>query len=468
LSSFIETYNCRLGSVNQHKYPVSRGVDLEKCLASAELAHQSGALIDISTRVEFLSEIQAQIIHHKEALFELYSSESSLGRQRFDTEFDRTLKQLNCYRDAAVALSIQKNQSILPDSSISKKPLPLGPIAVFGASNFPLAYATLGGDVMGAFAAGCPVIVKGHPLHAGTSLLSASLIINAREKLNLHPGVFGHVLDAGFDIGQTLVQDPRIKGCGFTGSFSGGMAIYRLTQNRKDPIPCFAEMGSLNPVIILPNAKELSIHLNSLVQSVTTDAGQFCTKPGVIFCPNSMLPEALKTLNYAFEIAAPHPMLHPSIQKRYQNSLEVITQHFDGVAYLKTEIEFGITRGFFKVTTEQFLKTPSLQQELFGPAAVIATYDTPDELLRGLAPLKGQLTMTLIGENPNTSEFFEWACMNAGRVILNGVPTGVSVVADMHHGGPFPASTDDRFSAVGEASILRFIRYVAVQNSVST
>lgn len=468
MSSFIETYNCRLGSVNPHKYPVSRGEDLEKCLASAELAHQSGALIDISTRVEFLSEIQAQIIHHKEALFELYSSESSLGRQRFDTEFDRTLKQLNSYRDAAVALSIQKTQSILPDRTISKKPLPLGPIAVFGASNFPLAYATLGGDVMGAFAAGCPVIVKGHPLHAGTSLLSATLIINAREKLNLHPGVFGHVLDDGFDIGQTLVQDPRIKGCGFTGSFSGGMAIYRLTQNRKDPIPCFAEMGSLNPVIILPNTKKLSSHLNSLVQSITTDAGQFCTKPGIIFCPNSMLPEALKTLNYAFEIAAPHPMLHPSIQERYQSSLEEITQHFDGMSYLKTEIEFGITRGFFKVTIEQFLKTPSLQQELFGPAAVIATYDSPDELLRGLAPLQGQLTMTLIGENPNTSEFFEWACMNAGRVILNGVPTGVSVVADMHHGGPFPASTDDRFSAVGEASILRFIRYAAVQNSVST
>lgn len=468
MSSFIETYNCRLGSVNPHKYLVSNGEDLSRCLVSSELAHHSGALLDIETRVEFLSEIQAQIINHKEALFDVYSTESSLGRLRFNAEFDRTLKQLNAYLDAAIAISIQKNQSILPDRTISKQPMPLGPIAVFGASNFPLAYATLGGDVMGALAAGCPVIVKGHPLHAGTSLLSAKLIYNAREKLNLHPGVFGHVLDDGFEIGQTLVQDPRIKGCGFTGSFSGGMAIYRLTQKRKDPIPCFAEMGSINPVIILPNAQGLSIHLNSLVQSITTDAGQFCTKPGVMFCPNSMLPEALKTLGHAFKKAAPHPMLHPSIQERYHNRLEEITQNFDGKSFLSTEKEFRITRGFFQVSIEQFLKNPSLQQELFGPAAVIVAYDTSDELLRGLAPLKGQLTMTLIGENPETSVFFKWACTNVGRVILNGVPTGVSVVADMHHGGPFPASTDDRFSAVGEASILRFIRYVSVQNFVST
>jgi NADP-dependent aldehyde dehydrogenase len=468
LSSFIETYNCRLGSVNPNKYLISSQEDLSKCLVLAELAHHNGALLDIATRVEFLSEIQAQIINHKEALFEVYSTESSLGRLRFNAEFDRTLKQLNAYRDAAIALSIQKNKSILPDRTLSKKPMPLGPIAVFGASNFPLAYATLGGDVMGAFAAGCPVIVKGHPLHAGTSLLSAKLIFDAREKLNLHPGVFGHVLDDGFDIGQTLVQDPRIKGCGFTGSFTGGMALYRLTQKRKDPIPCFAEMGSINPVIILPNEQELSIHLNSLVQSITTDAGQFCTKPGVLFCPNSMLPEALKILDYAFKKAAPHPMLHPSVQERYHCKLEEITRNFDGKSYLSREKEFGITRGFFQVSIEQFLKNPSLQQELFGPAAIIVAYDTSDELFRGLAPLKGQLTMTLIGENPETSVFFKWACAHAGRVILNGVPTGVSVVADMHHGGPFPASTDDRFSAVGEATIQRFIRYVSVQNSVST
>lgn len=468
MSSFIETYNCRLGSVNPNKYLISSQEDLSKCLVLAELAHHNGALLDIATRVEFLSEIQAQIINHKEALFEVYSTESSLGRLRFNAEFDRTLKQLNAYRDAAIALSIQKNKSILPDRTLSKKPMPLGPIAVFGASNFPLAYATLGGDVMGAFAAGCPVIVKGHPLHAGTSLLSAKLIFDAREKLNLHPGVFGHVLDDGFDIGQTLVQDPRIKGCGFTGSFTGGMALYRLTQKRKDPIPCFAEMGSINPVIILPNEQELSIHLNSLVQSITTDAGQFCTKPGVLFCPNSMLPEALKILDYAFKKAAPHPMLHPSVQERYHCKLEEITRNFDGKSYLSREKEFGITRGFFQVSIEQFLKNPSLQQELFGPAAIIVAYDTSDELFRGLAPLKGQLTMTLIGENPETSVFFKWACAHAGRVILNGVPTGVSVVADMHHGGPFPASTDDRFSAVGEATIQRFIRYVSVQNSVST
>ncbi len=465
MPAFIETYNCRKGSLNPKKYPVSSREDLENCLASAEFAHKTGALLDINKRVEFLSEIKAQIINNKEALFEVYSTESSLNRIRFNAEFDRTLMQIDTYGDAALELNMRKKQSVLTDRTISKTPMPLGPIAVFGAVNFPLAYSTLGGDVMGAFAAGCPVIVKGHTLHAGTSILSANLIYKAREKLNLHPGVFGHLLDIGNDIGQAMVQDPRVKGCGFTGSFSGGMTIYRLTQNRKDPIPCFAEMGSINPVIILPNEKELNHHINALVQSITTDAGQFCTKPGVIFCPEPMLHKAVKMLNDSFENVAPHPMLHPSVQQRFQQRLTEINKCFKGKAYFNTDKEFGITRGFFVASMEQYLITPALQQELFGPAGVIVAYESEDELLRGLKNLEGQLTATIIGVNPEESIFFNWACANAGRVILNGVPTGVSVVSDMHHGGPFPASSDDRFSAVGEASILRFVRYVAVQKS---
>ena len=349
MPNFIETYHCRTGTINPISYPVSSFDDLSKCLEQASDAHDSGILLDINVRTNFLNELHEQIVVRKQELFELYASETSLGRPRFEIEFERTLNQLRVYRDAAIALEQQRTESILADRVISKKPIPVGPIAVFGASNFPLAYSTLGGDVMGAFAAGCPVIVKGHPFHAGTSLLSSEIILDTLSKLKLHPGIFGHVMDDGYRIGQALVQDTRIKGCGFTGSYEGGMALYRIAQNRKDPIPFFAEMGSLNPVVILPNIEGLTAHLHALVDSITTDAGQFCTKPGVIFCPSSLIEEVIQTLNARFNQTPTHPMLHPTIQTRYETRLSEIQSTNTGKLYIKQDQEFCVTQGFMHV-----------------------------------------------------------------------------------------------------------------------
>lgn len=468
MPNFIETYHCRTGTINPISYPVSSFDDLSKCLEQASDAHDSGILLDINVRTNFLNELHEQIVVRKQELFELYASETSLGRPRFEIEFERTLNQLRVYRDAAIALEQQRTESILADRVISKKPIPVGPIAVFGASNFPLAYSTLGGDVMGAFAAGCPVIVKGHPFHAGTSLLSSEIILDTLSKLKLHPGIFGHVMDDGYRIGQALVQDTRIKGCGFTGSYEGGMALYRIAQNRKDPIPFFAEMGSLNPVVILPNIEGLTAHLHALVDSITTDAGQFCTKPGVIFCPSSLIEEVIQTLNARFNQTPTHPMLHPTIQTRYETRLSEIQSTNTGKLYIKQDQEFCVTQGFMHVQNTELNHFETLRQEVFGPFCVLSEYNDIEILAHTLTKLKGQLTTTIIGKSPEQSTLFNLACSMAGRVILSGVPTGVAVIPEMHHGGPYPASSDARFTAVGEASILRFIRYVSVQKSHGT
>lgn len=468
MPNFIETYHCRTGTVNPNSYPVSSVEELYKCLDQATEAHESCGLLDIRVRTNFLNELHEQIVARKEELFNLYERETSLSRSRFETEFERTLNQLRVYRDAACALKQQQTESVLADRIITKKPLPIGPIAVFGASNFPLAYSTLGGDVMGAFAAGCPVIVKGHPFHAGTSLLSSEIIQGTINKLKLHPGIFGHLLDDGYTIGQALVQDERIKGCGFTGSFEGGMALYRIAQNRKEPIPLFAEMGSLNPVVILPNTENLNSHLHALVDSITTDAGQFCTKPGIIFCPSSMIEETIQIMNARFNQAPTHPMLHPVILNRYEKRINEIQANNTGTLYVKQDQEFNVPKGFLHVPIKELNYSKTLNHEVFGPFCLLVEYDDLKRLKSTLTALKGQLTTTLIGEKPEQSILFNLACNIAGRVILCGVPTGVAVIPEMHHGGPHPASSDSRFTAVGEASILRFVRYVSVQKSHGT
>lgn len=463
MPNFIETYHCRTGTVNPNSYPVSSVDELSACLEQAMEAHDSGVLLDIRVRTIFLNELHEQIISRKEDLFDLYEEETSLSRSRFETEFERTLNQLRLYRDAASTLEEQRTESVLVDRSITKKALPIGPIVVFGASNFPLAYSTLGGDVMGAFAAGCPVIVKGHSFHAGTSLLSSEIIRGTLDKLKLHPGIFGHVLDDGYHIGQALVQDDRIKGCGFTGSFEGGMALYKISQNRNEPIPFFAEMGSLNPVIILPEVENLASHVNALIDAVTSDAGQFCTKPGVIFCPSSLIEETIRIMILRFNQTPCHPMLHPTIQNRYQARLDEIQTTSVGALHLSKADDFVAPQGFLHVSHIEFNSNKTLTQEVFGPFCILVEYTDLKSVETTCSLLGGQLTATIIGKNPQETSLFSRVCFMAGRVILNGVPTGVSVVSDMHHGGPYPASNDSRFTAVGEASILRFIRYVSVQ-----
>ena len=462
----ISTFNCRLGSSNPEKYSVSPAELLDLFLGAAEDAHLKGALLSFSVRQKLLTQLIFNIRQHKEALFVLYHQESSLGRPRFEIEFARTLEQIQAYLDAAKNLMENEVESISTNRIIHKKALPLGPIAVFGASNFPLAYSTLGGDVMGALAAGCPVVVKGHSLHAGTSILSANIIKDTISSLNLHPGIFAHVIDNSYNLAHALVQDNRIKGCGFTGSFEGGMALFRLAQMRKNPIPFFAEMGSINPVIFGGDVSDYPQHIHQIVKAITADSGQFCTKPGLVFFPSSKSEQVIEQFLFEMKAAEEHPMLHPSISERYMGRITSIEDSKVNSRHLITGPQFNVTRGFITTNSKSFCEHSAFHDEFFGPFCILVSYENHEELFACLAKLSGQLTGTVIGSSEDFEAFFPTLSLKCGRIIHNGVPTGVSVLPAMHHGGPFPSSTDNRFSAVGEASILRFTRYLSVQKTL--
>ena len=465
MSERIETYNCRVGQKNAGYYLANTPEDLHLFIEKAHQAHCSGALQSIEVRLQLLNLILTKMENNKEKLCSIYTDESSLSLIRFEQEFERTKLQIKSYGEAACNLANLTIRNTLTDRIIEKISSPIGPIAVFGASNFPLAYSTLGGDVMGALASGCPVIVKGHSLHAGTSTLCANLIIESIDELSLHPGIFSHVLDSGFTLAHQLVKDARIKGCAFTGSYSGGMALLSKIQERTEPIPYFAEMGSLNPLIILNSFSEIESIVTKIVDSITNDAGQFCTKPGLIFYPREKHIEIYNAAIEAFKKSKGHPMLHPSIQKRYLGRLDAIEKHSRICDFKITDENFAIPRGFLSITTKSFLNHSAFHEEIFGPFCVLISYTKISEVEECLSCIPGQLTGTIFGNNPQNSKIFNTLLLQCGRIILNGVPTGVAPVEAMHHGGPFPATTDSRFSAVGEASINRFIRYVSIQNS---
>ena len=463
MSERIETYNCRIGQKNADYYLSNTPEDLNVFIEKANQAHGSGALQSLEIRIQLLNLIIAKMEQNKEQLCSIYTDESSLSLVRFEQEFERTKLQIKAYCQAAIALVQQPIRNVLTDRVIEKLPLPVGPIAVFGASNFPLAYSTLGGDVMGALASGCPVIVKGHSLHAGTSTLCANLIIESIDELSLHPGIFSHVLDSGFTLAHQLVKHARIKGCAFTGSYSGGMALLSKIQERTEPIPYFAEMGSLNPLIILNSFSEIESIVTKIVDSITIDAGQFCTKPGLIFYPMELQDEILSKAKKAFESADAHPMLHPSIKERYQNRLTSLENLPIMKSHIGVDKTYGIPRGFMAINTETFNHHEAFHEEVFGPFCLMISYNDISEVIQSLSCISGQLTGSIFGNVSRDSAIFETLSQQSGRIILNGVPTGVAPVEAMHHGGPFPSSTDSRFSAVGEASILRFVRYVSIQ-----
>ncbi len=439
---------------------------LDQLIDKANEAYQVGALEDLNHRKQLMETLVHNIIHHKEALKDVYCRESSLSISRFELEFNRTLLQIETYLKAAEARFSTPKIKVLADRNLQKKPIPIGPVAVFGASNFPLAYSTLGGDVMGALAAGCPVIVKGHSLHAGTSLLSAQIIQDTLAQLNLHPGIFGHVLDDGYDLGQRLVSDLRIQAVGFTGSKRGGMALFKIAQKRAAPLPFFAEMGSINPIVFLNSTEELEKQLAQVIEAVTHDAGQFCTKPGVIFMPKSRIREQMPWIRSCFSKAPVFPMLHPNISQNYLNRLSELKElNVSSIEQWAAPQHYG-NSGFTCISLEEFSLYPTFGEEIFGPFCVFVSYETEEELVNTIQSMEGQLTGSIFGHWKESPTVFYALSKKVGRIVLNGVPTGVVIEEEMHHGGPFPSSTDARFSAVGQASLDRFIRYLTIQETL--
>jgi NADP-dependent aldehyde dehydrogenase len=424
------------------------------------------------SRATFLEEIANQIEKNSTAVIEQANLETALPPARLEGEMKRTTGQLRMFADFVRDESWvdAKIETAIPDRTPIPKPdlrrmlIPIGPIAVFGSSNFPLAYSVAGGDTASAIAAGCPVIVKAHPAHPGTSELVARCILSAAKATNQPEGVFSMV-HGGPEQGIALVKHPDLRGVGFTGSLQGGRALFDSANSRPVPIPVFAEMGSVNPVFLMPSAfdGDLSALAKGYATSLTLGVGQFCTNPGIVIALESAeLEEWIALVKGSIE-GQSGTMLTPGIGAAYCRGVEHLSSHSSVTSVLPATT--AGSAGLFKCSAETFLADDSLQSEAFGPCGLVVVCKSLEELLQVARSLHGQLTATVHSQPFEIPEdLIRILEQKAGRLVFNGWPTGVEVCSAMTHGGPYPASTDSRFSAVGTTSIRRWVRPISYQN----
>ena len=454
--------------------------EIESIMQNAWTAFHIYRKMSLKQRASFMRAIAVELDACGDELIQVAMQETNLPEARMRNERGRTIFQLNQYADACergewleARIDTAIPDKTPPKPDIRKMLIPLGPVVVFGASNFPFAYSTAGGDTACAFAAGCPVIIKGHPAHAQTSQVVAEAVLKAADKCNMPKGIFAHVHGTSFEVGKSLVTHPHTKAVGFTGSYIGGKQLFDWANQRKEPIPVFSEMGSVNPVFLLP--EKLNAAASDVAKmyagSITLGVGQFCTNPGLIIGIES---DSLKTfihdLGKAIQQVAPGPMLHPGIVKAYkQNKGNALLQE---EVHLVAESETVVkeNEGLPTIATasgQAFLNNPVLHQEVFGPYSLVIRCKDINEMTEVAKHLEGQLTSTLMATDDdikNNDELVEAVKNICGRFILNNVPTGVEVCLSMHHGGPFPATTDSRFTSVGADGIKRFARPLCFQN----
>lgn len=400
--------------------------------------------------------------------------ESSLSESRANTELDRTIHQLRLFADWI--LSGRSKDIVLHKGTndLRKTNLPIGPIAVFGSSNFPFTYSTIGGDAASALAAGCPVVVKAHPMHAATGEMVSKLVIDAAIETGMPDGVFSNLNIKSYELGAYLVQHDLIRGVGFTGSLIGGRALFDKVQMRRIPIPFFAEMGSVNPICIHSSAlidlNGIENWVSLIMRSISDGAGQFCTKPGLIFIVKGAGADEFKMrLAKELDKREVQSMLHPHIFENFSRRINdsADNTHVSQIAGRSNDLVSRVSSKLFVCTAQQYMLQEQLREETFGPSALIIECEDHQEMIRSLSVLEGQLTGTLIFQGDVTDEMkqlIESLSDIAGRVIVNGVPTGVEVCEAMHHGGPYPATTDSRFTAVGQHAIRRWLRPIVYQN----
>ncbi len=477
----FKTFNPQSNIENQQIYTEASTIEIEKAVVMATEAFQTFKTASGIQKSDFLNEIANEIEALGDELIQTYCSETGLPEGRAIGERGRTVYQLRSFAKLvkegswveACIDTAEPDRQPIPKVDIRKMLVPLGPVVVFGASNFPLAYSTAGGDTAAAFAAGCPVIVKSHPMHAGTGELVSSAIIKAASKTGMPNGVFSNLNSSGIEVGISLVKHPQVKAVGFTGSITGGRALYNLASKRAEPIPVFAEMGSVNPIIILPNAVKHKGNewAKTYAGSITLGAGQFCTNPGLILgIKSEELTKFIGTLSQEIVKIEPSCMLHPAIIGAYEsNKAKMLEQHgLETTTNLQKEVVENYGRQV--ITTVEgatFLSNSNLHQEVFGPFSMVVQCENMPQLEEIISNLEGQLTGTILTENNEIEECptIVRALQNrVGRIIFNGVPTGVEVCPSMLHGGPYPASTDSRFTAVGIHAIKRWVRPFSYQS----
>jgi NADP-dependent aldehyde dehydrogenase len=451
--------------------------------AAAELA--DAARLDYAdlpgrTRAGFLRKAAANIESLGDDLLNRAALESGLTYERFVGERARTCGQLRMFADlldegswvdARIDHAIPDRQPV-PKPDVRSMLRPIGAVAVFCASNFPLAYSVAGGDTASALAAGCPVIVNAHTAHPGTAEMTGLAVSQAAIECGMPEGVFSLLFSADYEIGQALVKHPSIKAVGFTGSRRGGRALMDLAAARPEPIPVYAEMSSVNPTFILPNAivsrgPELAEKLH---ESVTNGAGQFCTKPGLVFLPSDA--DADKFASRVGELVTatkPAPLLTAGIRDAYRSMSAERRNEVDGyLANAATDLSgFCVAPGVFEISADKFLQNRELDEEIFGPATLLIRSNDHEQLIEIARSLEGQLTASIHGTEQDLIEYADLVQVletRAGRLIFNGFSTGVEVCPSMVHGGPYPATSDSRSTAVGTRAIRRFARLVCYQN----
>ncbi len=463
-------------------YHYATVVDLNE---AAELADEAFAVFKKTTgkeRAAFLRRIADGIEAIVPEIVERAHRETALPEARLKGEAARTCNQLRLFAQVVEEGSwvnaridpAQPDRKPLPRSDIRSMMRPLGTVAVFGASNFPLAFSVAGGDTAAAFAAGNPVIVKAHHAHPGTSELVGQVIARAAKECGLPAGIFALLFGAGAEIGAALVEHPKVKAVGFTGSLAGGKALMQRAAARPEPIPCFMEMSSVNPVFVLPEAlKTRGAQIASgLFGSFTLGVGQFCTKPGLVFLPRNLEADALVgELKTHVGQAALSPMLTAGIAKSYRGGVAGRQKHggVETVAQAATNgsANDGAVPIVFEIAGADLVRDPKLAEEIFGPTTLVIRYESGEELMKMVQGLEGQLTATLHGTEADlvgAADLVSLLERKAGRLVVNGFPTGVEVCHAMVHGGPYPATSDSRATSVGTYSIYRFVRPVCYQD----
>ncbi|MCZ2223358.1 MAG: aldehyde dehydrogenase (NADP(+)) [Chitinophagales bacterium] len=453
--------------------------EIDNAMQKAWNAFMLYRTFSLRERADLMRAIANELELADDSLIETAMQETNLSKERLVSEKQRTIFQLNSYANACengscLDARIDTANETLSKIDLRKMLIPIGPVAVFGSSNFPFAYSTAGGDTACAFAAGCSVVVKAHPAHVQTSTLVAKLIDNAIKKCKMPKEIFTHIYGASFEIGKALVTHPFTKAVGFTGSFEGGKQLFDWANQRRDPIPVFAEMGSTNPVFLFPEKLSSSVDeiAEMYAKSITLGVGQFCTNPGIIIgIEGESLKNFIQSLSEKIKKFAPAKMLHQGIATAFYKKINNIIEQKNIVVI--TNSNKGKLKNLeaspilIKTSAEIFLQNTSLHNEVFGPFSIIVSCNNLEQMKLVAQNLQGQLTSTIIASENELikhKEIIEIIKNICGRIIFNGVPTGVEVCLSMQHGGPFPATTDSRFTAVGADGIKRFVRPIAYQN----
>ena len=454
--------------------------DVDEACALAWAAFDGFRARPRDDRARLLEAVAEEIAGLGDVLIERCMAETGLPRARLEGERNRTAGQLRLFADVVRDCGFldiridpgQPDRQPAPRPDLRLRRIPLGPVAIFGASNFPLAFSVAGGDTASALAAGCPVIVKAHPAHPGTSELIGRAIQRAVSACAMPTGVFSLLHARGFDVGQKLASDPRVKAVGFTGSRTGGVALMHAAAARPDPIPVYAEMSSINPVILFPHAlAERAEEIGAaFVTSLTLGAGQFCTNPGLIIAVEGpSLERFLAGVREALAAAQPQVMLTPDLCRTYRDGLERLGVHPALTLVGGVRADQGRQGGaaVFATAAGEFLKYPALQEEVFGAASILVRCADERDFSSILEALEGQLTASLHladADLPTASRLLPLLERKVGRILANGFGTGVEVSPAMVHGGPYPATSDSRTTSVGSLAIDRFLRPVCYQN----